>query len=130
MAEGVAAVLEVKSDLCAQWEQVENTVEKVKSLSRKYKDAPSNTIPTFAVGYVGYKTMEGLEQRMRQTEVSCCPDGVLVLEDPGLFIYSRSYKPRVSKQGVQALYGLITEISFECVGWSSERPSFESYLET
>jgi hypothetical protein len=36
-AEGVAAVIEVKSNLVSQWEQVLKTSEKVATISRKYK---------------------------------------------------------------------------------------------
>lgn len=127
MAEGIAAALEIKSDLRKEWKQIESTVRRVKSLKRRYKQL-SDTIPTFAIGYKGYKTLQGLKNRLQRTDDSCRPDGILVLEDPALFIYNRSYRRKVEASGVQALYGLIAEISFECIGWSSQQPNFEAYL--
>ena len=37
MAEGVAAIIEVKSDLAAQWSEVKSTVESVKQVQRRYR---------------------------------------------------------------------------------------------
>jgi len=127
LAEGVAAVLEIKSDLAKQWDQVESTVQKLKRLKRVYNSIMAPYIPVFAVGYTGYKKVEMLRQRLKTTEGSSCPDGALVLEDPGVFVYRSPHRPHREALGGQALYGLITEISVECTRLEFQRPNFGAY---
>ena len=90
-AEGVAAVFEIKSNVCKQWTEVEETTQKVKRLEQHYirTYGPGGSfsgnpivkkIPVYAIGYRGYKTIRGLEQRLRNTDIGKRPDGVLVLE--------------------------------------------------
>ncbi len=91
LAEGVAAVIEVKSDLTAQWSEVETTSEKLRPLRRKFGTrmgiAP-RYIPLFAVGYKGWKKLSSLEKYLAKDVV----DGILVIEE-GLFACNSSLLP-------------------------------------
>lgn len=67
LAESVAAVIEVKSDLSSQWAEVARTTAAVKLLRRDLKaitmvgdSVPSQYIPVIAVGYTGHSTLDGL----------------------------------------------------------------------
>jgi hypothetical protein len=92
LAESIALVIEVKSDLVSQWSEVQKTTEKVKVLKRALEgvtivggDPPPSSIPVIAVGYKGYSTIEGLLKRLESTPLECRPDGALVI-DSGCFV--------------------------------------------
>jgi hypothetical protein len=91
LAESVALVLEVKSNLVAQWDQACDTIERVKILRRNMNPilqigpAPSAFIPTIAVGYQGHATLDGLRQRLLDTPEERRPDGALVIAS-GCFV--------------------------------------------
>jgi len=78
LAEGVAAVIEVKSDLAAQWSRVLATARKVKAIDRPGRD----TTPFLAVGYTGWKKPKTLTAKLQET---ADVDGALVIE-PGIFV--------------------------------------------
>ena len=110
MAEGVAAVVEVKSDVADQWKEVEETARKVKSLSRKYARMISGgkppealaTIPVYAVGYAGWKKAETVEAKVSSGLV----DGVLVL-DTGIFSFAKNTGEPDSVTGDWSLLGFL-----------------------
>lgn len=86
LAEGVAAVIEVKSDVANQWDQVKNTSQQLQLLRRGYGSNDVSTpryIPLFAVGYKGWSKTETLNQKLAEGVVS----GILVI-DPGLFVWN------------------------------------------
>ena len=81
LAEGVCAVIEVKSDLSGQWEELLASHNRLKMIQRSYADwmGYGNTldqIPHFAVGYRGWKTVETLQRKLEQSGM----DGLLVLD--------------------------------------------------
>ncbi len=86
LAESVALVIEVKSDLSAQWDEVRETVRKVKTLHRQlnaivtFGRGPSAQIPCIAVGYTGHTTTDGLANRLETTREEERPDGALVIQ--------------------------------------------------
>lgn len=108
LAEGVAAVIEVKSDIAAQWDQVLAKADKVAALNRKIKTAlrvggnPGPKIPFFAVGYVGWKTSRVLKKHLAEGLV----DGLLVL-DPGLFASVDKFRS-ITASSDWCLWGLIS----------------------
>ena len=118
LAESVAAIIEVKSNLSSQWPEVKETTRKVKTLTRDLRitDAflfvgspkplidPSIAIPCYAVGYTGYKTLQGLKDQLYSTPQECRPDGVLAIES-GCFIGVTG-----SANGVWGLYAFIAEL--------------------
>ncbi len=92
LADSIALAIEVKSDLVAQWSQVESTTKSIKSLERDVGavafvggPAPARTIPVVAVGYRGHSTLDGLLKRLNTTPVDSRPDGALVVES-GCFV--------------------------------------------
>lgn len=94
LAEGVVAVIEVKSNLKNQWHQVKKTSEQLKVLRRSFGSSNINIphIPLFAVGYKGWSQMETLKSKLEENVV----DGILVIGDgtkknEGLFIWNPSF---------------------------------------
>ena len=110
LAEGVAAAIEVKSDLAAQWRQVEQTSEALKSLTRDLGNTanilmgvpPGEQIPLFAVGYTGWHKMEAVVEHLEPGVV----DGVLVI-DSGLFASGKEFMG-LTATGPWSLWGLIS----------------------
>jgi hypothetical protein len=116
LAEGVAAVLEIKSDLRKEWPKVRATAEKVKKLfrvaERMHFGWIPETIPVFAVGYTGWKTLASV-QKLLANDSSV--DGILVI-DNGLFASARVVLPKPyhnecysieHAQGSWSLWGLL-----------------------
>jgi hypothetical protein len=88
LAESVAAVIEVKSDLSSQWDEVEKTAREIRRLKRPFnKDrnppvSPGvpgypDPITVFAVGYKGWAKLETLRGRFG---VDALVNGILVIE--------------------------------------------------
>jgi hypothetical protein len=117
LAEGVAAVVEVKSDVAAQWNEVIATARSLQAITRSYGSGVSlgpratQKIPLYAVGYRGWKEFDTVERHLTQhPDVS----GILVIES-GHFAgrydaltaedkpYAFSYRRRAS---AMALWGL------------------------
>lgn len=108
LAEGVAAVIEVKSDVAAQWSEVEATAASVKRLTRDFRatvtmggPGPERQVPVFAAGYKGWKKQETVEDHVASGVV----DGILVI-GPGIFV-SRAEFLGIKAPGPWALWGLI-----------------------
>ncbi len=111
-AEGVAAVIEVKSDLAAQWGEVERTSRKLARLRRLFGSTHGGapwSVPVFAVGYTGWKDIETLRKYVSQRVV----DGILIIEN-GLFAWDGRVTQTVTifdaAQGPWALWAFITAI--------------------
>lgn len=86
LAESVLAAIEVKSNLTSQWDQVTETVLKVKQLTRRlnplmqFGGPPPSLIPCIAIGYDGHSTNEGLRQRLTSTPPERRPDAALIIK--------------------------------------------------
>lgn len=119
LAEGVVAVVEVKSDISSQWDQVIKTAKSVANLKRNYGSGVSigpraiEKVPFYAVGYKGWSNLDHVCAKLSET-----PDvnGVLVIES-GNFCGKYTYKDaddnpvifsRSSKGSSMALWELIT----------------------
>jgi hypothetical protein len=107
LAEGVAAVIEVKSSIDKQWEEVKRTATAVKRLERKFGATfsmgtrPQSQIPFFAVGYTGWKELETVKSKLENKDI----DGILIIED-GMFVSNENYQG-ITARGPWALWGLI-----------------------
>jgi hypothetical protein len=91
LAESVAFVIEVKSDLSAQWDQVEKSVPGVRCLRRRWHGhltvssdigistapASESRVPYAVVGFCGHKTIDGLHERLMSTPENNRPDVAL-----------------------------------------------------
>jgi hypothetical protein len=108
LAETVAAVIEVKSNVAAQWNDAVSTAKQIFPLVRSYgaammmgPDLPN--IPLFVAGFTGWQQLSTVEQHLNSTpEIS----GVLVI-DPGIFVSSAQFGG-IKATGPWALWGLIT----------------------
>ena len=88
LAESLLAVIEVKSDLAKQWDEVIATAAKLRPVRRRLTNVlsvgPANgnseQIPLIAVGYVGYKSAAKLAERLANTPEDRRPDAVFVIE--------------------------------------------------
>lgn len=81
LAEGVCAVIEIKSDLTRQWDEVLASWKKLQDMQRRYVDwisygKMSDKIPYFVVGYRGWKLKETVEKKRSLAEI----EGILVLD--------------------------------------------------
>jgi hypothetical protein len=114
LAEGVAAVIEVKSNLAKQWKEVKNTSSALRQLQRIFKapgftpfGPPSKKIPIFAIGYKGWKDLETVKRKANDGIV----DGILIIEQ-GLFSTSLDFPNGMYAQGPLGLWGLICSLHF------------------
>jgi hypothetical protein len=82
LAEGIAAVIEVKSNIADQWSEVTGTMSRLSPLRRQYGGGvsfgPQATphIPLFAVGYTGWRTLDPLISRLQPGLI----EGTLVID--------------------------------------------------
>jgi hypothetical protein len=114
LAESVAAVIEVKSDVATQWKEAVNTANQLAPLQRQFGammafggSGPSPNIPLFVVGYTGWKTTETADQNLQKHPNIA---GVLVIES-GIFVSSPRFQS-LQTSGPWGLWGLIT-----CLHW-------------
>lgn len=114
LAEGIAAVIEVKSDLAKQWKEVESTAAAMRPLKRQFRvpgltpyGPPSEQVPLFAVGYTGWRQLE----TVRQKAASGTVDGILII-DSGLFSTRPDFPDGVFAEGSLSLWGLISALHY------------------
>lgn len=94
LAETAAAVIEVKSDLAGQWQEVRRTAEQLATIKREFAamitvggGAPRNDVPLIAVGYKGWSKIETLRQHVESTPGVAA----LLTLDTGLFVTRNEY---------------------------------------
>ena len=110
LAESVAAVIEVKSDIAKQWTKAQQTASQLAPLQRAFGAQmtmggipPKPRIPLFVAGYTGWKTVDTLRANLTQDNNIA---GILVI-DAGLFASSSEYLG-MTATGPWALWGLIS----------------------
>ena len=109
LAESIAAVIEVKSDLSSQWNEAEHTAAQLAPLRRSFGATmtfggfpPAQHIPLFSAAYTGWKTVQTAQTRLAaSSDIS----GILII-DSGLFVSSQQFGGIVAS-GAWALWGLI-----------------------
>jgi hypothetical protein len=138
LAESIAFVIEVKSNLSSQWDEVERSVEKLRPLRRSWRaslqhspdgglsleDASTSRIPFVAVGYRGYATVESLDQRLQSTVEEKRPDATLVLES-GAYICTLTEARRFGHEG---LFALCTDAAYFATNVLVAHPDFRGYF--
>lgn len=99
LADSVAFVIEVKSDLISEWDDLMSEISQLRVLERRWaghtpigkkfsadvdytsgSPATVSGIPSIAVGPSGHKTLDGLQKRLQSTPTNACPDAALVIE--------------------------------------------------
>jgi hypothetical protein len=110
LAEGVAAVIEVKSNAMTQWSEAARTASLLAPLTRTFgatmtfgAGPPDSHIPLFVVGYTGWKTADTLKAQLK---ANLNIAGILII-DAGLFVTSQQYGGIVAN-GPHSLWGLIS----------------------
>lgn len=111
LAESVAAVIEVKSDVKAQWAQMSETIGKVRRLQRGFGVTMTigsprlSTIPCVAVGYKRFESPKTITTRLDRTDDLRRPDAVLCIES-GAFV-----GPRITACGWYGIYALCAQLN-------------------
>ena len=100
-AEGVGAVIEVKSDIQKDWSSAVSQAQQVRKLKRRFEPRgfapygpPADCIPFFAVGYTGWKDAEAVITQLADKPVT----GVFIV-DSGLFVSGQAVTHVFQKQG-------------------------------
>jgi hypothetical protein len=118
LAEGVAAAIEVKSDISAQFQEVKDTANRLAVLRRQFPDFEAGSggissdgtmasgplkpqIPLFAVGFKGWRDAGTLRGHLADGL-----DGILVVET-GLFASSTLFG-QMEANGGDSLWGLVS----------------------
>jgi hypothetical protein len=124
LADSVAFVIEVKSNISAQWQELEAKASQLAPLRRSWKghlhfgidgemkmQGPSKSrIPLVAVGFEGYATVDSLADRLKKTDSTNRPDSALVLKS-GAYI-SRVSGATVEAIGAAGLFALCTDAAY------------------
>jgi hypothetical protein len=126
LAEGVAAVIEVKSNICDQWNQVESSAVQLKQLKRSLENAAvqigdlPEDVPLFAVGYRGWQSLEAVREHVIALDL----DGILVV-DPGLYVSNERFGTRLELRGPESLWGLVASVhhAMNCIRVMDANPS-------
>lgn len=109
LAESVATVIEVKSDISSQWSQAVHTANQLHKVKRKFGGGMTigtlkigSEIPLFVVAYKGWKQLTTVQKKL-----AAVPNiaGILIIE-PGIFVSSSEYGG-MHEKGPEALWGLI-----------------------
>lgn len=115
IAEGVAACIEVKSDLCKQWKEVRDTANKLGRIQRAWGHSVSQGalpqgIPLFAVGFTGWKTVDCIREKVEELSLA----GILVL-DAEIFVSHPGWAPGADLMPVHtgswSIWGLSCSLS-------------------
>jgi hypothetical protein len=148
LAEGVAAVIEVKSDIASQWDDVVKTAGEVKKLTRPLRrdfnpslppgQGYGDPIPVFAVGYKGWSQLKTLQERLDNQGLI---NGVLII-DGGLFASTRlapyhragfdrnrEYYGITKGQGPMGLWGFLCTLQQVTHGLTNNGEWIRDYLQ-
>lgn len=138
LAESVAFVVEVKSDLSSQFDQVQAGAEKVRLLRRKWKghlamdenanvnkiDPSLSRIPFVAVGFRGHSSLGTLKERLEGIAEQKKPDAAFVVESGAYFSPFTGH----AGEGEEGLFLLVTDLAYFARNVLSAAPDSAVYL--
>lgn len=138
LAESVAFVIEVKSNLSKQWHQVEQTAERLRPLKRSWcsslllgkdgvfeiGDASESRIPLVTVAFTGHTSVEAVEAQLARTPEGKRPDSVLVI-DSGVYV---SHLTGVREIGPLGLLRLCTDATYFATNVLLAHANFAKYF--
>lgn len=137
MAESISFVVEVKSNLESQWNQVESTTERVRCLRRNWRghiqfdestlaihEASISRIPVIAVGFEGFSSIDSIEKRLNSTNEDKRPDAVLVLSN-GNYVSTITNR---RGSGAQGLFALCADMTYFALNVLTAQPNLDDYL--
>jgi len=88
-----------------------------------------NRVPFFAVGYRGWKTISTVKQKLCEAKnQGSIVDGILVLDDPGIYCGREPDYSELSLEGPQALYGLLLSIEHLTSSMIAAKPPYKQYV--
>jgi hypothetical protein len=108
LAEGIAAVVEVKSNCASQWTQALATAAQLSSVKRSYAATvgfgapPTADIPLFVAAYTGWNQVPTVAAKLAAAQGI---DGVLIV-DAGIFLSSPRFGS-MTATGPLSLWGLV-----------------------
>lgn len=113
LADGVAAVIEIKSNLKSQWDEVRKTSEQIRPLKQKDPrgtfvrmgghNSFEGRLPIFAVGYTGWTKQATILEHLNENVV----DGILIIESG--FFASRA-PIEIRSEGPEGLWSLVCNL--------------------
>lgn len=128
MAEGVAMIIEVCSDLSTHLAAIGSTVRRIRRLKRRTDQLITpgrrfpEQIPVVAVGYDGFQDFDRLRRRVGAISADYRPNGALIIE-PGLF---EGFGVRA--RGAVALYALCMVINRSLHQLNDVAPDLGNYV--
>lgn len=128
MAEGVAMIIEVCSDLSTHLAAIGSTVRRIRRLRRRTDQLITpgrrfpEQVPVVAVGYGGFQDFDRLRRRMGAISGDYRPNGALIIE-PGLF---EGFGIRA--KGAVALYALCMVINRSLHQMNNVAPDLGNYV--
>lgn len=134
LSPGVCAVVEVKSDLKRQWNQV---LEKARSVACLRTDTGvtasvgkiPNQVPFFAVGYTGWQTKEKVQERIAETgDNGARIDGILAINREHAIYCGRDpdYSAHTA-EGAGALWGFFLSIEQLTSSMMHAKPPYKEF---
>ena len=133
LAESICAVVEVKSNVAAQWAEARQKAEKINALSRKVGVTaytgfrPPDKIPVFVVGYDGWVNATTARNNLDEcNKTSTIVSGIFQL-NPCLYVgkmpeYTHSF------EDVRALFGFLLSIEQLTSSMLGSKPPFKGYV--
>jgi len=140
LADSVAFAIEVKSDLAAQWQQVEEKATQLSPLRRSWRghiqmdfaggvkqhDASDSRVPFVAIGFEGYATIDSLQRRLDTTSIDARPDSALVVSSGAYASRVRGSTPRAF--GPAGLFALCTDAAYYARNVVTAVPDLSKYF--
>ena len=144
IAESVALVIEVKSNLATEWDGVERSAEKLGQLRRRWlarvgfnrggfgvmapvgDGSMESRIPFIALGFTGFGSLEKLAERVRSTPEEKRPDAALVFESGAYF----NAKSNSGDIGLLGYFAFATGTSALMSEVLMATPDFRGYLKS
>jgi hypothetical protein len=131
LAEGVAAVIEVKSDIRKQWKQAQDTAAKLAQLQRDFgktftystRGPPQKNVPLFVASYEGWNTITEVQSRLASDPTI----GGLLVIDPGVYACRPEFGD-VAAKGPLALWGLICSLDIVTRGLIATSADLTAYV--
>lgn len=132
-AESIAAVIEIKSDISKQLEQVQRTAKNLAKLKRDLAGSGlimtqglklQPTIPLFVVSYTGWKTRDILEDHLDSNPNIA---GILII-DSGLFASSKVYGYVRGYNGPESLWAFVTILCYIANSLKSKHITSMNYI--
>src|SRR5262245_52529947 len=129
LAESVCCVIEVKSSLDGQWDDVVKKAKLLATLERSVGAIQSvgplpSTIPMFVVGFEGWSEVATCKKKLREAD-SQALSGVLVL-DTAIYAGAAPYE-ELSVKGSACILGLLLSIEHLTSSLMATKPNFAGH---